>query len=151
MYIAKERGKARYEVFQPEMHEAAIRRLELKADLQRALDNDEFELHYQPMIELATGDICGFEALIRWNHPTRGLVAPLDFIPLAEETGLIVPIGHWVLREACQFAAELSSDFPDDPARHMAVNLSARQLQHPEVVDQVRDVLAEHRPRPAAR
>jgi diguanylate cyclase (GGDEF)-like protein/PAS domain S-box-containing protein len=143
MYIAKERGKARYEVFQPEMHEAAIRRLELKADLQRALDNNEFELHYQPMIELANGDICGFEALIRWNHPTRGLVAPLDFIPLAEETGLIVSIGHWVLKEACHFAAELTSDFPDDPARHMAVNLSARQLQHPEVVDQVREVLAD--------
>ena len=143
MYIAKERGKARYEVFQPEMHEAAIRRLELKADLQRAIDHDEFELHYQPMIELASGEICGFEALIRWRHPTRGLVAPLDFIPLAEETGLIVPIGYWVLREACRFAAELSSEFPDDPARHMAVNLSVRQLQHPEVVDQVREVLAE--------
>jgi diguanylate cyclase (GGDEF)-like protein/PAS domain S-box-containing protein len=142
MYMAKERGKARYEVFQPEMHEAAIRRLELKADLQRALDNDEFELHYQPMIELSSGDICGFEALIRWRHPTRGLVGPLDFIPLAEETGLIVPIGHWVLQEACRFAAELSSEYPEDPARHMAVNLSARQLQHPEVVDQVRDVLA---------
>ena len=143
MYIAKERGKARYEVFQPEMHEAAIRRLELRADLQRAIDNNEFELHYQPMIELHDGEICGFEALIRWMHPTRGLVPPLDFVPLAEETGLIVPIGHWVLQEACRFAAELSREYPEDPARHMAVNLSARQLQHPEVVDQVREVLAE--------
>jgi len=150
MYIAKERGKARYEVFQPEMHEAAIRRLELKADLQRAIDNEEFELHYQPMIELASGDICGFEALIRWRHPTRGLVAPLEFIPLAEETGLIVPIGYWVLREACAFASQLQKEFPDDAARHMAVNLSARQLQYPEVVDQVREVLSEFNVEPGS-
>ena len=143
MYIAKERGKARFEVFEPEMHEAATRRLELKVDMQRALENEEFELQYQPVIELSSGDISGFEALIRWNHPTRGIVAPLDFIPLAEETGLIVPIGNWVLRKACQFAAQLQSDFPDDPPRHVAVNLSARQLQHPEVVNQVRAVLAE--------
>jgi diguanylate cyclase (GGDEF)-like protein/PAS domain S-box-containing protein len=143
MYIAKERGKARFEVFRPEMHEAATRRLELKADMQRALENDEFELEYQPIIELSTGGICGFEALIRWNHASRGQMAPLDFIPLAEETGLIVSIGHWALRRACQFAAQLQSDFPDDPARHMAVNLSTRQLQHPEVVAGVRAVLAE--------
>jgi diguanylate cyclase (GGDEF)-like protein/PAS domain S-box-containing protein len=143
MYIAKERGKARFEVFRPEMHEAATRRLELKADMQRALDHDEFELQYQPVIELSSGDICGFEALIRWNHPTRGVVAPLDFVPLAEETGLIVPIGNWVLRKACQFAAQLQADFPDDPPRHVAVNLSARQLQHPDVVATVRAVLTE--------
>ena len=143
MYIAKERGKARFEVFQPEMHEAATRRLELKADMQRALEHEEFELEYQPVIELQSGDICGFEALIRWNHPTRGVVAPLDFVPLAEETGLIVPIGQWVLQRACRFAAQLQADFPDDPARNMAVNLSTRQLQHPEVVDQVRAVLEE--------
>ncbi len=143
MYIAKERGKARFAVFEPEMHEAASRRLELKADMERALDNDEFELEYQPIVELSTGNICGFEALIRWNHPTRGVVAPLDFIPLAEETGLVVPIGTWALRKACQFAARLEADFPDDPARHMAVNLSTRQLQHLDVVAQVGAVLTE--------
>jgi diguanylate cyclase (GGDEF)-like protein/PAS domain S-box-containing protein len=143
MYIAKERGKARFEVFEPAMHEAATRRLELKVDMQRALDNDEFELEYQPIIELATGDISGFEALIRWNHPTRGVIQPLDFIPLAEETGLIVPIGNWALRKACRFAAQLEAEFPDDPAHHIAVNLSTRQLQHPEVVEYVRAVLAE--------
>jgi diguanylate cyclase (GGDEF)-like protein/PAS domain S-box-containing protein len=143
MYIAKGRGKARFEVFEPEMHEAATRRLELKADMQRALDHNEFELEYQPIIELSSGDICGCEALIRWNHPTRGVIAPLDFVPLAEETGLIVPIGEWVLRTACQFAAQLQLDFPDDPARQVAVNLSTRQLQHPEILEQVRGVLAE--------
>jgi diguanylate cyclase (GGDEF)-like protein/PAS domain S-box-containing protein len=143
MYIAKERGKARYQVFEPTMHQAALERLELKADLQRALEHKEFELHYQPIIELTNGEICGFEALIRWRHPTRGIVGPLDFIHLAEETGLIVPIGHWVLREACEFAAQLQSEFPQDQARHMAVNLSARQLQRPEVVDQVREALAD--------
>ena len=143
MYIAKEKGKARFEVFQPEMHEAATRRLELKADMQRAVDHEEFELQYQPVIELSSGDISGFEALIRWNHPTRGVVAPLDFVPLAEETGLIVPIGNWVLREACQFAAQLQADFPDDPPRYVAVNLSARQLQHPDVVATVRTILTE--------
>ncbi len=143
MYIAKERGKARFEVFAPEMHDAATRRLELKADMQRALDHEEFELQYQPVIELSSGDICGFEALIRWNHPTRGLVAPLDFIPLAEESGLIVAIGNWVLRKACQFATQVQSDFPDDAPRHVAVNVSARQLQHSDVVAQVRAVLAE--------
>jgi diguanylate cyclase (GGDEF)-like protein/PAS domain S-box-containing protein len=143
MYIAKERGKARFEVFKPEMYEAATRRLELKVDMQRALDNDEFELEYQPIIELANGNICGFEALLRWNHPSRGVVAPLDFVPLAEETGLIVSIGLWALQTACRFAARLQADFPDDPARHMAVNLSTRQLQHPEVIEQVRAVLEE--------
>jgi diguanylate cyclase (GGDEF)-like protein/PAS domain S-box-containing protein len=143
MYIAKGRGKARFEVFEPKMHEAATRRLELKADMQHALDYDEFELEYQPIVELTTGDICGCEALIRWNHPTRGVIAPLDFVPLAEETGLIVPIGLWVLRTACQFAAQLQIDYPDDPARHVAVNLSPRQLQHPEIVEQVRSVLVE--------
>ena len=88
MYIAKEAGKDRFQVFEPEMHDTALRRLELKADLQRAVENEEFVLHYQPVIRLESGEIEGFEALVRWNHPTRGLVMPLDFIPLAEETGL---------------------------------------------------------------
>jgi diguanylate cyclase (GGDEF)-like protein/PAS domain S-box-containing protein len=137
MYMAKEAGKGRYQIFEPAMHDTALKRLELKADLQRALDNEEFIVHYQPVIELETGRIEGFEALMRWEHPVRGTVPPLDFIPLAEETGLIVPIGNWVLREACRRAIELQARFPTDPPLHMAVNLSARQLQRPEVVSDV--------------
>ncbi|MGZ5295661.1 MAG: putative bifunctional diguanylate cyclase/phosphodiesterase [Actinomycetota bacterium] len=143
MYMAKERGKGRYQVFEPAMHDTALRRLELKADLQRALEHEEFILHYQPVIELGSGRITGVEALIRWIHPDRGIVQPLEFIPLAEETGLIVPIGRWVLREACRYAVELQGDFPMEPAFHMAVNLSARQLARPEIVDEVRDILTE--------
>ena len=126
MYIAKEAGKNRYQVFEPKMHDTALRRLELKADLQRAVDNEEFVLYFQPVIHLASGEIDGFEALVRWNHPTRGLVMPLDFIPLAEETGLIVPIGTWVLAEACRSGQALQPAGPDERPLHMAVNLSAQ-------------------------
>ena len=143
MYMAKEAGKGLYQVFEPAMHDTALLRLELKADLQRAVDNDEFVLHYQPVIELETGRIEGLEALIRWQHPQRGLVAPLDFIPLAEETGLIVPIGRWVLREACMQARRLQERFELSPASHMAVNLSARQLQRPEIVGEIAQTLQE--------
>ena len=141
MYMAKEAGKGRYQVFEPAMHGTALRRLELKADLQRATDHGEFILHYQPVIELETGGICGLEALLRWNHPQRGIIPPLEFIPLAEETGLIVPIGNWVLREACQQAVLLHERFRTDPPLYMAVNLSARQLQRPEIVAEVAEVL----------
>jgi diguanylate cyclase (GGDEF)-like protein/PAS domain S-box-containing protein len=137
MYMAKEAGKGRYQLFEPAMHDTALKRLELKADLQRALDNEEFIVHYQPVIELESGRIQGLEALMRWQHPVRGTVPPLDFIPIAEETGLIVPIGNWVLREACQRAIELQARYKTDPPLHMAVNLSARQLQRPEVVSDV--------------
>jgi diguanylate cyclase (GGDEF)-like protein/PAS domain S-box-containing protein len=143
MYIAKEAGKNRYQVFEPKMHDTALRRLELKADLQRAVDNEEFDLHFQPIIQLATGEIEGFEALIRWNHPTRGLVMPNDFISLAEETGLIVPIGSWVLREACLRGRTLQPIGPDERPLHVAVNLSARQLQRPEIVSETARVLLE--------
>lgn len=143
MNMAKESGKNRYQVFEPAMHDTALRRLELKADLQRALDNGEFVLHYQPVIELETGAVEGFEALLRWRHPHRGTIQPLDFIPLAEETGLIVPIGRWVLREACRQARSLQERYPMDPPLHMAVNLSARELQRPEIVDEIAETLAE--------
>ena len=143
MYMAKEAGKGRYQVFEPAMHDTALQRLELKADLQRAVDNDEFVLHYQPVIELETGRIEGLEALVRWQHPARGLVAPLDFIPLAEETGLIVPIGRWVLREACTQARRLQERYELPPPLHMAVNLSARQLQRPEIVGEIAEILLE--------
>jgi EAL domain-containing protein (putative c-di-GMP-specific phosphodiesterase class I) len=125
------------------MHDTALRRLELKADLQRAIDNHEFVLHYQPVIELESGSVEGFEALLRWQHPQRGMIPPLDFIPLAEETGLIVPIGRWVLREAAGRARELQERFPSNPPLHMAVNLSARQLQRPEIVQDVAQILME--------
>jgi diguanylate cyclase (GGDEF)-like protein/PAS domain S-box-containing protein len=141
MYMAKEAGKGRYQVFEPAMHDTALQRLELKADLQRAVDNDEFVLHYQPVIELSTGRIEGLEALVRWQHPTRGLIAPLDFIPLAEETGLIVPLGRWVLQEACTQARRLLELYLMDPPLQMAVNLSARQLQRPEVVGEIAETL----------
>jgi diguanylate cyclase (GGDEF)-like protein/PAS domain S-box-containing protein len=141
MYMAKEAGKGRYQVFEPEMHDTALRRLELKADLQRAVDNNEFVLHYQPVIHLATGEIAGFEALVRWHHPSRGLVPPLDFVPLAEETGLIVQIGAWVLREACFEATALQARHPTAEQLHIAVNLSARQLQRPEIVGEIASAL----------
>jgi diguanylate cyclase (GGDEF)-like protein/PAS domain S-box-containing protein len=137
MYMAKEAGKGRYQVFEPAMHDSALKRLELRADLQRAVDNEEFVVHYQPVIELETGRIEGLEALVRWEHPLRGLIAPLDFVPLAEETGMIVDIGKWVLREACLRGRELQERFPMDPPLQMSVNLSARQLQRPEIVDDV--------------
>ena len=143
MYMAKEAGKARYQVFEPAMHDTALRRLELKADLQRAVDRGEFILNYQPIIELESGDISGFEALLRWNHPQRGIIPPLDFIPLAEETGLIVPIGRWVLEEACRQAKALQGRFPHDPPLYVTVNLSVRQLQRPEIIDEVARVLIE--------
>jgi diguanylate cyclase (GGDEF)-like protein/PAS domain S-box-containing protein len=141
MYMAKESGKNRYQIFEPAMHDTALKRLELKADLQRALDNGEFILHYQPVIELETGAISGLEALVRWQHPQRGIVPPLEFIPLAEETGLIVQIGNWVLLEATLQAKALQDRYPMNPPLHMAVNLSARQLQRPEIVSDVAEAL----------
>jgi diguanylate cyclase (GGDEF)-like protein/PAS domain S-box-containing protein len=143
MYMAKEAGKGRYQVFEPAMHDSALRRLELKADLQRAVDNGEFVLYYQPVIELETGTIIGLEALLRWNHPERGLVPPLDFIPLAEETGLIVHIGRWVIEEACRQAVLLQDRFPVESPLHMAVNLSVRQLQRQEIVGDIGEILME--------
>ncbi len=142
MYMAKESGKGRYQIFEPAMHDTALRRLELKADLQRAIDNREFVLHYQPVIELRTGEITGVEALVRWNHPERGMVPPMEFIPLAEETGLIVSIGRWVMEEACKQGVLLQERFPMSEGLHMAVNLSARQLQRPEIAQDVADILA---------
>jgi diguanylate cyclase (GGDEF)-like protein/PAS domain S-box-containing protein len=142
MYMAKESGKGRYQIFEPAMHDTALRRLELKADLQRAIDNDEFFLEYQPIIKLRSGEIVGLEALVRWRHPVRGVVAPANFIPLAEETGLIAPIDSWVLREACSEARALLDRHPGLPI-HMAVNLSARELQGGDIVQEIAAALTE--------
>jgi diguanylate cyclase (GGDEF)-like protein/PAS domain S-box-containing protein len=143
MYIAKRDGKGGYRLFEPEMHEVVLARLELRADLQRAIAGDELELHYQPVVRLEDASVRGVEALIRWRHPVRGMVAPIEFIPLAEETGLIVPIGRWVLREGCRKAKLLQQAFPIEPPLSMSVNLSVKQLQHSDIVSDVRDALAE--------
>jgi diguanylate cyclase (GGDEF)-like protein/PAS domain S-box-containing protein len=142
MYLAKEKGKGRYEAFRSGMHESAIRQLEMRGEIQHGLERGEFVLHYQPIMRLATGEIDGFEALVRWAHPTRGLVPPLEFIPLAEQTGLIVPLGTWVLREATAFAMRTREQTGRSDL-HVAVNLSARQLSRAEIVDEVRDALAD--------
>ncbi len=141
MYMAKENGKGHYQIFQPDMHARALARLELKTDLQRALDCGEFTLRYQPIMDLRRGDIAGMEALVRWQHPTRGLVQPGDFIPLLEDTGLIVPVGRFVLREACQWASVMQKECPREPPLSIAVNVSATQLQRPEFIDEVRCAL----------
>jgi diguanylate cyclase (GGDEF)-like protein len=134
MYQAKSLGKGRHAMFEPRMRDAAVERLELATDLRYALDRDELILHYQPIVDLRTGATRGMEALIRWNHPGRGLLMPNDFIALAEETGLIVPVGRWVLREACRQARQWQEDYPVDPPLTMSVNLSPRQFSDPRLV-----------------
>jgi diguanylate cyclase (GGDEF)-like protein/PAS domain S-box-containing protein len=143
MYIAKRDGKGGYRLFEPAMHEGVLARLEMRADLQRAITNNEFEQHYQPVVTLGTGRASGVEALLRWRHPERGLVPPDQFIPFAEEIGLIVPIGRWVLREGCRQAVLMQRLLPSDPPLTMAVNLSVKQLQHSDIVADVRDALAD--------
>ena len=143
MYMAKQSGNGAYQVFQPDMHAQALARLELKADLQRAMDAQEFTLRYQPIIDLTRGDMAGMEALVRWEHPTRGTVSPTEFIPLAEETGLIVSLGHDILRQACRHAVLLQRACPREPPLSISVNVSGFQLQRPEFIDEVRGVLAE--------
>ncbi|MCS7007871.1 MAG: EAL domain-containing protein, partial [Gaiellaceae bacterium] len=126
MYRAKAEGKGRYAVYAPSMHERALRRLELKAELRRAVETDELEVHYQPIVELRGGEIVGVEALVRWRHPRRGLVLPGDFLDVADETGLIVPLGRRVLRRACEDVAAWRRR--SSPAIGVSVNVSAREL-----------------------
>ncbi len=143
MYIAKRDGKGGYRLFEPAMHSDVLARLELRGDLQRALVNDEFELHYQPVMRLVDGTIRGMEALVRWRHPERGLIGPDEFIPFAEETGLIIPLGRWVLREGCRQAKAIQDQVLADPPLSMNVNLSVNQLHHSDIVADVRDALSE--------
>jgi diguanylate cyclase (GGDEF)-like protein/PAS domain S-box-containing protein len=143
MYIAKRDGKGGYRLFEPAMHEGVLARLELRADLQRAIASDQLELYYQPVIRLDDGAVSGVEALLRWRHPERGIVGPDDFVPLAEEMGLIVPIGRWVLREGCRQAKRIQQTLPADPPLSMAINLSVKQLQHSDIVGDVREALAD--------
>ena len=142
MYSAKTSGKGKYRTFEPQMHVALLGHLEAKRELQLAIERDEFELFYQPIVELSSGAFVSIEALIRWRHPTRGLVPPDEFIPLAEETGAIVSIGRWVLKQACAEAARLTR-LAGTAAPSVSVNISGRQLQEPDLVADVLVALRE--------
>jgi EAL domain-containing protein (putative c-di-GMP-specific phosphodiesterase class I) len=141
MYAAKAGGKDRYELFRPDMHEDMLQRLELEAELRHVADRDQLVLHYQPIIELVSGRITRVEALVRWDHPVKGLLPPPAFIPLAEEQGLIGPIGNWVLLQACLQARRWHDQFPDAPPLSVHVNLSGRQLEEQGLVGEVAQAL----------
>lgn len=143
LYEAKASGKARTIVFEPRMNSAAIRKLGLAADLHRAVDRGEIVLHFQPIVDLESGRIAALEALVRWQHPTDGLVPPNDFLPLAEESGLIVPIGDWVLREACLQIASWGRLYPGAGRLRVGVNLSVRQLHAPGLAANIARALRE--------
>jgi diguanylate cyclase (GGDEF)-like protein/PAS domain S-box-containing protein len=143
LYRAKAGGKARWILFEASMERDAVERLELETDLRQGLERNEFRLVYQPILSLADGQIVEVEALVRWQHPTRGQISPAQFIPIAEETGLIEPIGLWVLEEACRQARVWQRLLPPDRSLVMSVNLSGRQFQDPRLVDQIRRILRE--------
>ena len=143
MYKAKSSGRSRYEVFDESMRTQAVERLDLESDLRRAIDNREFVLYYQPKVSLKSNKIMGVEALLRWRHPTRGMISPDQFIPLAEETGMIVPIGLWVMREACLAMQGWHAEFPMIPPLEVSVNVSVRQFREPDLHGQIAAILAE--------
>jgi diguanylate cyclase (GGDEF)-like protein/PAS domain S-box-containing protein len=143
MYQAKERHDY-YRVFDPNMYEQALRRLKLESDLRRAIEDEEFVVCYQPIVDLTTGETWRMEALVRWEHPKQeGLLAPSQFVPVAEEAGLVVPIGRWVLEEACRQGAKWQREHPRTLPLVTCVNLSAKQLRHPDVAETVEETLKE--------
>jgi len=141
MYAAKSAGRAGVRVFDTAMHTRAVQRLDFEAALRRAVIRQQFTVRYQPVVELAGGHLAGLEALVRWDHPERGLVMPGEFVGLAEDTGLIVPIGRWVLHAACQAARDWQRRFPLQPPPFLSVNLSVRQLQQPDLLEDVAGAL----------
>jgi diguanylate cyclase len=143
MYRAKTAGKNCFAIFDSRMHEDALLRMAMENDLRLAIENDQFRLVYQPIVHLDSGRVYGFEALLRWHHPSKGVVSPLDFIPLAEEIGIIVPIGEWVLREACLELARWRR-LPDLDNLFVSVNLSRKQLSCPNLVQNIRDTIQEN-------
>ncbi|MBW4456481.1 MAG: EAL domain-containing protein [Nostoc indistinguendum CM1-VF10] len=143
MYRAKTQGKARYELFNPEMYAIAVARLQLENDLRRAIEREEFRVFYQPIVSLISGSVVSFEALVRWQHPKRGLLSPADFIPLAEETGLIVSIGYWVLYEATRQMQTWQVSHCSHSLEKISVNLSIKQFSQPDLTEQIRQILSE--------
>ena len=143
MYRAKAQGKACYEVFDKGMHTHAVYVLQMENDLRRAIDREELRVHYQPIVSLENGQLAGFEALIRWQHPERGFINPSDFIPLAEDTGLIIPLGMWILKRACQQLCQWQWQSPANRSLFMSVNLSSKQVAQPSLVSDIRGILEE--------
>ena len=143
MYHAKGKGRGRYAIFNRTLHDRAIARLDLESELRRSIEHQELRVHYQPIISLATGTISGFEALVRWSHPTRGPIDPEEFVPIAEETGLIFPLGSWVLRESCRWMRSWQAHQPRALPMTISVNLSGRQLEQPNLVEQIDRTLRE--------
>jgi diguanylate cyclase (GGDEF)-like protein/PAS domain S-box-containing protein len=143
LYKAKASGKARYALFDLGMHDSAVKLQQLETDLRKALEKDEFQVYYQPVISLQNDRVIGFEALIRWQHPERGLVSPVDFIPVAEETGLIVPIGWKMLHESCRQMREWQLQNPESSGTMISVNLSSRQFLQPDLLDQIKAALTD--------
>jgi diguanylate cyclase (GGDEF)-like protein/PAS domain S-box-containing protein len=141
MYFAKSRQKGHFAVYEPSMHDQMMEHLELEVDLRAAVERSEFEIEYQPIVNLVTGEVHGAEALLRWNHPTRGYVPPSRFVALAEETGLIIPLGRWVLREACERARDWRAHSHGRRPLQISVNLSARHFQDPSLMQDVQDAL----------
>ncbi len=145
MYRAKGQGLGRYKIFDSAMLDRVMSRMELENNLQKALEHQEFIVHYQPILDVRTNRIAGFEALVRWQHPIKGLIPPAEFIPTAEETGLIVPIGYWVLDEACRQIGIWQAQFPADPPLTINVNLSTRQYTQPDLIPRITDVLQKNK------
>ncbi len=143
MYAAKKKGRSRCEVFDQSMHARVAERLQIENDLRHAVENHEISLHYQPKVRLADRRICGFEALARWTHPLRGPISPVEFIPVAEEAGLIHDLDMWVLRQACSQMRQWHTALPCDPPLSVSVNLSPRQFAQPDLVEQIAEVLRE--------
>ncbi|MEP6944534.1 MAG: EAL domain-containing protein [Acidobacteriota bacterium] len=142
MYMAKSEGKDRYAVFETEMHSTIVKRVELEDEMRKAIDAEEFEVHYQPIVDLNSGKVMGVEALTRWRHPVRGLIAPLDFIPIAEENGLIIPLGKWILEEACQQARKWHIQYDCESSLSVTVNISSGQFQDESMIQIIADTLA---------
>ena len=149
MYRAKSLGKARYELFDQSMHGRAVELLQMETDLRKAAERLEFKLHYQPIVVLEDGQIIGFEALVRWMHPERGLIYPAAFLPLAEETGMSIAMGQWVLREACRQLHTWNDSRTEDRKLFMSVNLSTKQLLQPGLTQSVEDALSEFQIEPS--
>jgi len=143
MYMAKNQGKGSYAVFENEMHETLIKRIEIESDLRRAIEQQEFVLHYQPIIDLESKRMMGMEALVRWNHPQKGLIPPMDFLPIAEETRLIIPLGKWILEEACRQARKWQVEYKCESWLSITVNISNRQFLQKTLVEMIVSALAD--------